>query len=138
MKRITCLFLLCISFLPAKSQEEQKPQLIKSIFFGGGSYYIDYQQVQDLYDFLDSIDGLEQYDIIIHSHTDNIGSIEFNELLSKMRSKAVLQQILEKGIPSEMISIRDFGELNPLYDNATWEGKLSNRRVDVILKPPSL
>jgi len=138
MKRITCLFLLCLSFLTAKSQEEQTTPLIKSIYFGGGSYYIDYQQVRELYDFLDSIDGLEQYDIIIHSHTDNIGSIEFNNLLSKMRSEAVLKRILEKGIPSEMISIKDFGELNPLYDNSTWKGKLSNRRVDVILKPPSL
>jgi len=138
MKRITFLFLLCLYCLTANSQDEETHPLIKSIFFGGGSYYIDYQQVQELYDFLDSIDGLEQYDIIIHSHTDNIGSIEFNNLLSKMRSRAVLQQIIDKGIPSEMISIKDFGELNPLYDNATWKGKLSNRRVDVILKPPSL
>jgi flagellar motor protein MotB len=52
-----------------------------------------------------------------------------------MRTDAALQRLLMKQIPEEIISIEEFGELNPVYDNSTWEGKLKNRRVDIIIKP---
>ena len=112
-------------------------QNIKSIYFGGGSYYIDQQQIQELHEFLEGIDGLEQYTIIVHSHTDNIGSLEYNQWLSNMRSNATIRALKGWGIPPEIISTDNFGELNPVYDNSTWDGKLRNRRADVILIPPS-
>ena len=115
--------------------EFAEPYLIHRIFFGGGSYYIDDQQIQELNEFLDQFTDLENYEIEVHSHTDNIGSIEFNQRLSFMRSRSVVRHIILKNIPEEIILIEDYGELNPLYDNSTWDGKLSNRRVDVIIKP---
>ena len=42
------------------------------------------------FDFVKSIKHLEYYEINIVSHTDNIGSREFNEYLSRMRSKSVI------------------------------------------------
>ena len=122
--------------LPLSAQTDSSPY-IKSIFFGGGSYYIDGQQVQELNDWLDGFPGLEGYDIIINSHTDDIGSHEYNQWLSDRRSDAVLRLLLQRGLPPDIISRKSFGEEDPLYDNATWEGKLGNRRADVILIPPS-
>ena len=121
--------------LSSLSQEEGPAYYIKSIFFGGGSYYIDQEQVQDLYDFIDEIPGIENFEILIQSHTDNIGSLEYNQYLSRMRSESAFQKLLEKGIAKEMMLIEDFGEQNPYFDNNTWEGKLKNRRVDVIIRP---
>ncbi len=121
--------------LPAVSQEEGPAYYIKSVFFGGGSYYIDEQQVRELYDFIDEIPGIENMEILIQSHTDNIGGLEYNQWLSQMRSETAFQKLLEKGIQSEMMLIEDFGEQNPYFDNQTWEGKLRNRRVDVIIRP---
>ncbi len=129
------IFLL-IPFLNVSAQEQRDPSLIHSIFFGGGSYYIDRNQIQELNKFLDKFEGIETYEIIIHSHTDNIGSLEYNRYLSRMRSWSTLQQLLQKGLNEELIFIEDYGEENPVYDNATMMGKLHNRRVDVILKPP--
>ncbi len=108
---------------------------IFSIYFGGGSYYIDPEQEQELYQWLDGIPHLDDQLISIHGHTDNIGSVEYNQMLSRYRCEAALMKLLKKGIPEEQITIEDFGEHNPIYDNATWEGKLKNRRVDVIIKP---
>ena len=119
----------------AQDFEFAEPYLIKSIYFGGGSYYIDGQQIQELNEFLDGIPNIEQYEINVHGHTDNIGSREYNKWLSEMRSDAVFQRLLLKDIPADIILIQDFGEDNPLYDNKTWQGKLHNRRVDVIIKP---
>ncbi|MCI5082345.1 MAG: OmpA family protein [Saprospiraceae bacterium] len=131
---LLCLFGM-LHFAQAQNKEEADPYYIYSIYFGGGSYYIDDEQSQGLSEWLKTIPYIDDSEISIHSHTDNIGSKRYNEWLSKMRSNAAWKRLLEEGIPPEFMSIEDFGELNPVYDNDTWEGKLKNRRVDIIIKP---
>ncbi|GLR18549.1 OmpA family protein [Portibacter lacus] len=114
--------------------DSEKPYLIKSIFFGGGSYYIDEEQEQAVFEFLNGV-LLENYEIHIHSHTDNIGSRKFNEYLSQMRSGASYQMLEEGGYLMDNIFIKDHGFDNPEFDNATWEGRAQNRRVDIVLWP---
>jgi outer membrane protein OmpA-like peptidoglycan-associated protein len=111
-------------------------EIRKSIFFGGGSYYIDEAQISELYHWLDSIPQLlEKYNIQLISHTDPIGGKEYNEWLSEMRSMAVQGILLQKPIPEHKISIKDWGLDNPVYSNNSYEGMMMNRRVDVILYP---
>lgn len=120
----------------ALAQEEGHPEyLIKSIYFGGGSYYVDSLQREDLLHFLDSIPDLGMYDISIHSHTDNIGGAAYNEWLSQMRSESVIFELVNNHIDPNSIVIKDFGQFNPVFDNSTWEGRRRNRRVDVIFWP---
>jgi len=111
------------------------PSLIKSIYFGGGSYYIDQNQFLELKKFIESFPSIEQYTITVHSHTDNIGSPEYNQMLSEMRSAMSVRKLIELKVPEEIISIHDFGEFNPIYDNSTYQGRIRNRRVDIILWP---
>jgi outer membrane protein OmpA-like peptidoglycan-associated protein len=117
--------------------QHYEDEIRKSIFFGGGSYYIDEGQIKELYYWLDSIPNLlEKFDIHLISHTDPIGGKEYNEWLSKMRSQAVEQVILKRGdINQRKISIKDWGLDNPVYSNQTFQGMQMNRRVDVILYP---
>ena len=132
-------FLLLLFLTPALliSAPAEDEQLMKSIFFGGGSYYIDSRQYQELNEWLDGFPGLEGYDIIVVSHTDDIGSVEYNQWLSRLRSESILRVLEERGIRRETVAKQDNGELNPDFDNSTWEGKLNNRRADVILIPPN-
>ncbi|MEL7004181.1 MAG: OmpA family protein [Bacteroidota bacterium] len=127
----TVLFLLSADLAMAQVDSLAR----KSIYFGGGSYYIDDIQIQEMSDFIDGVEKLENYEIVIFSHTDNIGSREYNEWLAKMRSDAVLQQLRLKGIPEDMMKVKDIGLENPLYTNRTYQGRRMNRRVDVILSP---
>lgn len=129
------LLLFAISPLQGQVEETSPSYYIFSIYFGGGSYYIDSEQSQELFDWIDGIEDADNMEISIHSHTDNIGSKSYNDYLSQMRSEAAIRKLIEKGLRQEMMSIEDFGELNPVYDNSTWEGKLKNRRVDIILRP---
>ncbi|MEZ4995906.1 MAG: OmpA family protein [Saprospiraceae bacterium] len=124
-----------LNVLTAQEQEPIKDYYIFSIYFGGGSYYVTPDQEEELYKWLDGIPGVEHHQISVHSHTDNIGSKEYNDWLSQMRSDAAIEKLINHGISPDRISIEDFGELNPVYDNSTWEGKLKNRRVDIIIKP---
>lgn len=131
------VFLLVFSagiFLHA--QEENRPEyLIKSIYFGGGSYSIDSLQLEELYHFIDSIPDINFYSISIHSHTDNIGGVQYNEWLSTMRGGIVIKQLVFKELSEENIVVKEFGQFNPVYDNSTWIGRRRNRRVDIIFWP---
>jgi outer membrane protein OmpA-like peptidoglycan-associated protein len=116
--------------------QQADDEIRKSIFFGGGSYYISSDQIDELYHWLDSIpNALEKYDIQLISHTDPIGGKDYNEWLSKMRSLAVQDILLKRAVPEHKISIKDWGLENPVYSNNSWQGMFMNRRVDVILYP---
>ena len=123
-------------FLPLCALAQQKDEIRKSIYFEGGSYYIDEYQVGDLYRWLDSIPNiLEKFEIQLISHTDPIGGKNYNEWLSKMRGEAVYELLLQKEIPESIIHRKDWGLDNPVYRNDSYRGMMMNRRVDVILHP---
>jgi len=134
MRCIVALCMLIVLLPDLHAQEEEPEYFIFSIYFGGGSYYIDQEQSQELSKWLEDIPNLDMHSISIHGHTDDIGSMEYNKRLSQMRCLSAKEKLLFNGIPSEQISIAEFGEENPVYDNSTWEGKLKNRRVDIIIE----
>ncbi len=135
MKRLIIIGVFMVYSSIALSQGNQE-ELRKSIYFNGGSYYIDEEQVLMLSDWLDSIPNLlDKYQIQLISHTDPIGGKEFNEWLSKMRSQSVMEVLIWKDIPEKFISIKDWGLENPVYQNDSRLGMRMNRRVDVILHP---
>ncbi|SNS75940.1 OmpA family protein [Ekhidna lutea] len=127
--------LLAFSALVTKSQDQPEAYILKSIYFGGGSYYVDEYQFEELQQLVDSVKDIRDYTITIHSHTDNIGGAAYNEWLSEMRGDAVIQKLLNLEFKSNQIEKRDFGQFNPVYDNNTWEGRRKNRRVDIIFWP---
>jgi outer membrane protein OmpA-like peptidoglycan-associated protein len=128
--------MIVATMLIALSSYAQQDEIRKSIYFDGGSWYIDDLQSQELSHFIDSIPNLlDKYEIQLISHTDPIGGKEFNEWLSEMRSGAVYKLLIEQHIPERMISIKDWGLDNPVFSNDSWEGRVMNRRVDVILHP---
>jgi len=132
------LLLLIIPLVSSTLQAQQEGsggRQIFSIYFGGGSWYIDAEQSVELSQWLEGFPDIKNYSISIHGHTDDIGSVAYNQMLARRRCQATLRKLLEEGIPRDIIHIEEFGENNPVYDNATWEGKLKNRRVDVIIRP---
>lgn len=134
MRNFTVIILL---FITLNTWAQQKnDEIRKSVYFGGGSYYITEDQIVELYHWIDSIPNLlDKYEIQLISHTDPIGGKEYNEWLSRMRSGAVQGLLLQKAIPEHKITIKDWGLDNAVYRNDTYEGMRMNRRVDVILYP---
>jgi outer membrane protein OmpA-like peptidoglycan-associated protein len=131
MVRFAILFFFISGQLYAQQEE-----IRKSIYFGGGSFYIDHYQAIELSRWIDSIPNLlEKYEVQLISHTDPIGGREYNEWLSKMRSEAVFQLLIDKDVPENIIHRKDWGLENPVYTNETFQGMVMNRRVDVILHP---
>lgn len=71
---------------------------------------------------------------VIEGHTDNIGTPEFNQRLSRARAIAVRLYLLEREIEPERLSITFFGETKPKASNDTEAGRRQNRRVEFRLK----
>ena len=130
---LTTGLFLCIFCLAGKAQ--QAHELIKSVFFGGGSYYIDSEQAAEIRELVQSVPNLEHYQITISSHTDNIGGVEYNQWLSEQRSESVIRQLENNLVPREKVLRQDNGQLNPWFDNSTHHGRQANRRVDIIFTP---
>ncbi|MGC4021770.1 MAG: OmpA family protein [Cyclobacteriaceae bacterium] len=130
------LFLILFSLASTVLAQVNAKEISKSIFFGGGSYYIDSEQARQLSRWLDSIPNLlDKYQVQIISHTDNIGGKRYNQWLSQMRSQMVFDLLLNKDIPERIIHIKDWGLENPVYSNDSHQGLRLNRRVDVVLHP---
>ncbi|MFD2594226.1 OmpA family protein [Sphingobacterium griseoflavum] len=59
------------------------------------------------------------------------GSEDYNMNLSKDRANAVKQYLVNAGVSASSISANGYGEANPVASNATEEGRVQNRRVEI-------
>ncbi|OII69100.1 OmpA family protein [Streptomyces sp. CC77] len=67
----------------------------------------------------------------VFGFTDNLGSSESGDVLSKKRADAV-HKVLAKELGSDVTyEIRGYGERYPIADNSSEEGRKKNRRVEI-------
>jgi outer membrane protein OmpA-like peptidoglycan-associated protein len=69
--------------------------------------------------------------ILIEGHTDDTGSEEHNQTLSKDRAQSVALNLATVEVKSSRFSIAGYGETQPIVANDTTEGRQKNRRVDI-------
>lgn len=62
-------------------------------------------------------------------HTDSSGSEAYNQQLSERRAQSVASYLEGKGIAVGRLAASGAGEIEPIADNATKEGRAQNRRV---------
>lgn len=72
-----------------------------------------------------------QWKIHLAGHTDNIGSAAYNIELSKNRSIATKNFLVECGILEDRITYEYHGLERPIATNSTSEGRYENRRVEI-------
>ena len=67
----------------------------------------------------------------IGGHADSSGPEDFNMKLSIRRAEFVRQYLEQAGIDSARLTIRGFGESQPVASNETIAGRTENRRVEL-------
>lgn len=77
--------------------------------------------------------GGDDIRIIIEGHTDSSGDADKNLALSQARAEGVRSALAASGVPVERISAVGRGESFPAYDNSSHLGRISNRRVNLIV-----
>ena len=65
----------------------------------------------------------------VEGHTDSDGAAEYNESLSARRAATVHDYLVARGVSPDRMTVRGYGESQPIADNTTGVGKARNRRV---------
>ena len=69
----------------------------------------------------------------INGHTDNVGKPADNMKLSTARAKSVVDYLSSKSIDAKRLTYKGFGEIKPIADNKTEEGRAQNRRTEFVI-----
>jgi len=69
--------------------------------------------------------------IQIDGHSDNFGTAENNQLVSKYRAEGVMDYFKKQGIKSNRLKLKAYGENKPTASNQTKAGMALNRRVEI-------
>jgi outer membrane protein OmpA-like peptidoglycan-associated protein len=73
--------------------------------------------------------------VYVVGHTDNVGMLKDNLVLSQKRAEAVVNELITKyKIPSTNLEAGGVGPLSPVATNDSKEGKEMNRRVEIVKK----
>ncbi len=121
-------YLLAIELQPIEIGAKMN---LYNVYYKTDSYTIlpaSEPELQKLLTFLKQNPDLK---VEIQGHTDNTGQADKNQALSEKRAQSVVQFLVERGISSERLQAKGFGEQLPVATNDTEEGKRLNRRTTV-------
>ncbi|MBQ1655018.1 MAG: PD40 domain-containing protein [Bacteroidales bacterium] len=98
--------------------------------------YFDFDKSDITDKYKETLDKLSEYmkdnpgcKIEIGGHTDNVGSDDYNMLLSGRRARAVKDYLVAKGVKQDKVIEKKYGEGSPIASNNTSSTRKYNRRV---------
>ena len=68
--------------------------------------------------------------VVVAGHTDNKGTADYNQKLSKRRATSVLEYLVGQGVERSKLKEEHYGFDKPRDTNATDAGRQNNRRVE--------
>ncbi len=113
-----------------EAEAEVLKTALKAVEFETGSAYLKRNSYASLRNILEILQKYPKYKLAINGHTDNTGQTESNQKLSEDRAKKCYEYFVEKGIATNRLTYKGFGETQPMDTNDTAEGKANNRRVE--------
>jgi OOP family OmpA-OmpF porin len=70
----------------------------------------------------------------IAAHTDDVGQENDNLRLSKARANVVRNYLISRGVLSQQLIAKGYGETQPIVPNSSEENRTLNRRVEIIIR----
>lgn len=113
--------------------KQQVDMAARQIFFAFASDKIEAKSFSSLDAVIAILKENPSVKLKIEAHSDNKGSFERNIFWSQQRAKAVAEYFIMKGITSDRIIFKGYGDTQPVADNATEAGRAKNRRVELKL-----
>ncbi len=116
--------------------EKNKVFVLKNIYFGYDSANIRRESALELDKLVDVLNDNPEIKIEMSSHTDSVGSVEYNINLSQRRAAASVAYLIKKGIAAERLVAKGYGESKPIARNTNPDGsdnpdgRQKNRRTE--------
>ena len=102
---------------------------LHDIYFETNAYSLTEESKKLIDIFADFLRENPTIKVELQGHTDNIGNDMDNLLLSENRAKSVYNYLIKKGINSNRLRYKGYGESKPIATNNTEEGRSKNRRT---------
>ncbi|MGF1806376.1 OmpA family protein [Aliivibrio sifiae] len=87
-------------------------------------------------DIVKQLTEINEEEVNIVGHTDNIGSTVYNQALSERRAQFVANYLQQSGISTSKLTVSGKGESEPVSDNGSMSGRAENRRVMLRITAP--
>ena len=105
----------------------------QGIYFDSGSDRVRPESSPTLKEIAQMLTEHPDLAITIEGHTDNVGSAQANQELSRKRAAAVKQALVATySIDAARLTSTGFGDTKPVAKNDTPEGRQQNRRVELV------
>lgn len=106
--------------------------VIRNIYFDFEKYNLKAQDKKTLSPLVTTLKENPSVNIEIGGHTDNVGAKELNLNISKLRANSVKEFLVKKGLSSDRIQAKGYGESEPLASNDDEkDGRELNRRIEI-------
>lgn len=120
-----------------KNIELDKSYIFKNLLFEFDRSALQETSKNELQKVFDHLKSNAMLHITIIGHTDDVGTEQYNQILSELRARAVAEYLHQLGIPEDRIAWKGHGGSKPITENGTEAGRSLNRRVEfVISKTP--
>ena len=115
--------------------DDYAPQQTAAVNFKTGSAVLSPESKTALDDIATKALNAKGYVLEVSGFADSRGSVNLNRALSQRRADAVIRYLVENhNIPlRRIVTPYGYGELNPVGENETREGRAQNRRVEIKL-----
>ncbi|MBW2732562.1 MAG: OmpA family protein [Deltaproteobacteria bacterium] len=114
-------------------------QLSDKILFDPGKKKLKKEGRKPLEDLAQVLKDIGGRDFLIAGHTDNVPiktrRFRSNWELSAARAVEVVKFLQQQGVDPKHLAAAGFSEFDPTGDNATDDGKRTNRRIEIVLMP---
>jgi len=104
--------------------------VLKNIFYDFDKATLRPESTYELKKIKTLMDKYPTMKIEIASHTDSVGTFEYNIILSNARAKSVVDWLTTHGIDVKRLEYKGYGKTEPAVSNATSEGRQLNRRTE--------
>ena len=126
---------------PKPKKDENTEEVLSDVFdnlnFEFGKADIKKESLPYLDKLADTLNKSKDWTLEIQGHTDDKGSDDFNMKLSQNRADSVRNYLITKGVLSDIIIAKGFGESKPLVTNDSDANREKNRRVEFKITKPN-
>jgi outer membrane protein OmpA-like peptidoglycan-associated protein len=105
--------------------------VLKNVFFETDSYSLRKESKIELDKVVKLLQANPAIKIEIGGHTDNTGSVEYNQKLSENRAQSVAEYLISASVLTDRITAKGYGFNLPIADNNSEDGKAQNRRTEM-------
>lgn len=103
------------------------------LLFGFDSYSLLSKTRSNLQNLSSTLQEYEDTEILVEGHTDSVGADDYNQKLSEQRAAAVVDYLVTQGIDRSRLTVKGYGETQPVESNDTDAGRAVNRRVEIAI-----